>query len=219
MEYFTLSYQLSEDSPVYKGLEKTVVSHKSSVESDGYNTYILNLENHSGTHIDAPRHFIDNGREIASYSVDELIFKHPMILDCPKGNDEFVEVEDLKNITEDVDCIFIRTGFGDFREDDPNRYLTKNPGIKPRTVKWIRENFRKVRCIGMDCISIAGYNHGKIGVEAHISAFDESLGVPLLLVEDLKLDEDLPELDQIMIIPWQIKGVDSAPCNVIGVLN
>jgi arylformamidase len=51
---------------------------------DNYNTYLLTLENHCGTHVDAPAHFLEGGRKISEYQPDELLFRNPIILDCLK---------------------------------------------------------------------------------------------------------------------------------------
>jgi kynurenine formamidase len=216
MGCLTLSYWLNNDSPVHNDLKKPFISSKSVMKDDGYNTYLITIENHSGTHIDAPRHFIETGRRIASYSPEELFFKNPIILECPKDDNEFIQISDLKDVDlEGVDCLFIRTGFGKYRETDPDRYLSQNPGISPKTVEWLRKNFQSIRCLGLDCVSISGYQHGIIGRETHLMAFEESMGKPLLLVEDLNLKPVVTDLKWIMIIPWQLDDVDSAPCTVI----
>jgi arylformamidase len=216
MRYFTLSYTLKPKSPVYKGLETPLILPKSQLESEGYNTYLLTIENHSGTHVDAPGHFIGDGRQIDDYSIEEMIYNHPLILDCPKNENELIKVEDLAGSDlEGVDCLFIRTGFGKYRETDPEKYLTQNPGIAPEAVHWIRVNFWRIRCLGMDCVSISGFHHGDLAREAHLMAFQESLGEPLILVEDLKLESAPTDLEQVIIVPWQVGGIDSAPCTVI----
>ncbi|MGZ7048139.1 MAG: cyclase family protein, partial [Methanobacterium sp.] len=55
--------------------------------------------------------------------------------------------------------------------------------------------------------------------KAHLNAFMEKkeLGEPLVLVEDMKLDniKNLDSVENIIVVPWQIKGIDSAPCTVL----
>ncbi len=43
------------------------------------------------------------------------------------------------------------------------------------------------------------------------------MGKPLVLVEDMKLNniKKLNSVKKIIIVPWQIKGIDSAPCTII----
>jgi kynurenine formamidase len=219
--YITLSYTLEETSPVHIGLKKPEIYHNSQIsKGKGYNSYIINVENHSGTHVDAPGHFIDGGKIISDYSPDELVFNNPLILDCPKKHQELIKVDELFDMNLDgKDCIIFRTGFGKYRKDDPETYLTLNPGIESDLVYWMRKNYPEIKCIGIDCVSISSFKNPEDGKKAHLNAFmeNEELGEPLVLVEDMKLDniENNDSIKSIIVVPWQIKGIDSAPCTVL----
>lgn len=219
MGYITLSYTLEEDSPVHIGLKNLELVHNNQIGANGYNTYLINVENHSGTHVDAPGHFLEEGRIISDYQPNELIFNNPIIVDIPKGPNELIKIWDVSKIDfNDADCILFRTGFEKFHDGDAEKYLTQNPGISLEVVYFIRKNLRNVKCIGIDCISMSSYQNPESGKEAHVNAFKKSkdFGEPLLLIEDMKLssvkDEDL---ESIILVPWQIKGIDSAPCTVL----
>ena len=219
-----LSYFIDNNSPYYIGTVKPEIKPNNQIESgDDYNTYILMVENHCGTHVDAPRHFVSSGREISDYDINDLIFK-PLVVDVNKGPWELVTVEDLSDIVLDgFDCILFKTGFEKYREGDRNMYLTQNPGVSHETVQWLRENHRNIRCIGIDCISMSRYDDGEVAKRTHVTAFmdDERYGEPLLFIEDMKLAElsNKTCIESMMVVPWQIKGVDSAPCSVIGIID
>jgi len=220
MRFVKLSHDLDVNSPVHVALRIPEITQNKYVSlGDGYNSFILTFENHSGTHVDAPGHFLEEGKVISDYSLDELIFKNPSILDIPKNMNELIGLQDV--IGEDfngVDCVIFRTGFEKFHDLDTKKYLLENPGISPDVIYWIRKKFPEVRCVGMDCISISSYKYPDLGEKAHINAFkiSEELGEPLLLIEDMKLSDIENELlNEVMVIPWQIKGIDSAPCTVI----
>lgn len=221
MQYITLSYMLEENSPVHIGLKDPDIHPNSQIsEGGGYNSYIINVENHSGTHVDAPGHFLDGGKIISEYNSDDFVFKDPLVLDVPKKQNELIELEDISKVDlEGKDCIFFRTGFGKHRESDHKTYLTFNPGIDPDLVYWIRKNYPEIRCLGIDCVSMGGYQKPEEAKKAHLNAFmkTEELGEPLILVEDmnLKIIENLDIIEMAFVIPWQIKGIDSAPCTVL----
>jgi kynurenine formamidase len=220
MEYITLSHMLEETSPVHIGLKKPEIYPNSQIsKGKGYNSYIINVENHSGTHVDAPNHFVDGTKIISDYSLDELVFNNPLILDCPKKQEELIKLDEIfEGDLKGKDCIIFRTGFGKYRKDDPETYLTLNPGIGSELVYYIRKSYPEIRCIGIDCVSISSFQNREDGKKAHLNAFmkNEELGEPLILVEDMKLDNiENEDLESIMVVPWQIKGIDSAPCTVI----
>lgn len=220
MQHITLSHVLEENSPVHMALKEPEFIQNSQISSgDGYNSFIINVENHSGTHVDAPCHFLERGKTISEYLQDELFFKNPLILDIIKGPDEIIEPQDLHEIDIDgFDCLFIRTGFEVYRDNHPEKYKTQNPSISPEAVQWLRENFPGIRCLGIDTVSFSSYNNPEPGRKAHVNAFreGENLGEPLLLIEDMKLGSIKTEdLEWVMVVPWQISGIDSAPCTVI----
>lgn len=223
MEYMLLSYTINEDAPLYGSTPSIQITpHTRLANGDSSNTSILSIHNHSGTHVDAPKHFIDDGRSIFDYSPDELIFKHPVVVDCPKDTASLIVPDDLQHaswLLQKGDCLLLRTGFEKFRDDEI--YRTHNPGIAPETILWIRKEYPNIRCIGIDSISISSFQHRETGREAHKAAFIEmdELGKPLLLIEDMKLDMGTNVIiETIIVLPWQVDGVDSVPCSVLAMI-
>lgn len=223
MKYQTISYPLAHQSPVHKGLlTPSIKPHSQIKDGKDYNSYLIHVENHSGTHVDAPAHFLPVGKKIGDYLPEELIFSHPLVLECPKTDNELITRDDLSTVTlTNVDCLFFLTGFTKYRKRDTQRYLTQNPGVSPEVVSFLRENFPSIRCLGTDTISISCYQREDLGIQAHRKAFLKGPGEPLLLVEDLKLEDlgDLDRVEEVLVIPWQIEGVDSAPCTVLARLR
>lgn len=221
MQYVNLSHALEETSPVHIGLKNLEITPNSQIsKGGGYNSYIISVENHCGTHIDAPGHFLDEGKIISDYSQEELIFNNPLILNLPKNQEEVIKLEEISKLNlENKDCLIFRTGFERYRKKDHDTYLRLNPGIEPDLIYWIRKNYPKIRCIGIDGVSISSFSKPEQGKEAHLNAFrkNKELGEPLVLVEDMKLAEikNLESVETIIVVPWNIKIIDSAPCTVI----
>lgn len=225
--YLRLSYNLTEDTPVHPDLTKIKITPKTQInEGADYNTSVITVENHSGTHVDAPAHFLKNGRPIFTYDPNELIFHKPIVFECPKKPDEIINPEDLAPLLGnfeghdlDFDCVLIRTGFGKYREKDPEMYLTKNPGVAPETAHYLRLKLPKLRCLAIDTVSMSRYGRMQEMIDLHQTAFrtQEDMDKPLLFVEDLNLRaiEHGMILDELMVIPWQVEGIDSAPCTVL----
>jgi arylformamidase len=224
MKTVILSYPIENNSPHYIGTTEPSLEPLTQIKNgDDYNTYKITVGNHSGTHIDAPKHFVDTGRSISDYSPEELSFKNPIVLDCPKNPYELIEIKDISDADLDkCECLLFKTGFGKFRETDLQKYLTKSPGIAVETVDWIREGHPQIRCLGIDTISMSRYQDAENAKQTHITGFKTSpnYGEPLLFIEDMNLDMDEElTIKEVMVVPWQIKGVDSTPCTVIGFVN
>ncbi|WP_319508437.1 cyclase family protein [uncultured Methanolobus sp.] len=223
MKYLLLSHAINEDTPLYGDTPgPLIVPHSRISNGASSNTSIISIHNHTGTHIDAPKHFIDRGRSIFEYSFEELIFKNTVILDCTIGEAELLMPENLMQssfIPKDVECLLLRTGFEQYRNE--NIYVTHNPGISPETILWLRAHFPRIRCIGVDTISISSFQKREIGRQAHKNAFMEQkgLGAPLLIIEDMKLSEVTRSIKCLVVLPLQLEEIDSAPCNVLAIFE
>jgi len=230
-KYIRISYTLTSNTPLHPDLQEFRINPKNQIlRGDVYNTSIMEVENHSGTHVDAPAHFLNDGRIISDYDPNELVFSYPLILDCPKNPDELINEQDVscllsknENLIENVDCLILRTGFWTHHDDNAEIYATKNPGISPDTIICLRRKLPKLSCLGIDTISMSRYGRKEEAIKVHQNAFKKSssLGKPLVLVEDLdlRLVGGKSELEEVMVIPWQVGKIDSAPCTVLAKLN
>jgi len=222
--YIKLSYDIGINTPLYPDTPPvSIKSTKSIGKGDSCNTSVISFSNHTGTHIDMPKHFIDSGRTVCDYSMEELIFKRPHVVDCPKGAGEIIEIKDLTDsvVLVETDFLLIRTGFSRFRNADACVYSNENPCLSPHTAEWIRNNFPDVRAIGVDCISISSHAHRDLGKETHrmLLRTDGFKGRSVLIVEDLYIPFEINKLDELIVAPLFIESIDSAPCTVIGVVT
>lgn len=75
-EWIDLTQTLAEDSPTLPPLHpKPEFEDYATLEDDDYNSTLLHLETHCGTHMDAPTHFLsrDEYRTIDEVGVDEMV--------------------------------------------------------------------------------------------------------------------------------------------------
>lgn len=214
--FLNLSYILDSDTPLYGNTPKPEISNiKSMDKGDSSNLYEIKVCNHSGTHVDAPLHFVKDGRPLSDYSLDELIFQKPLLVDIPKKAGEWIEKEDIEKLElSGVNCLLLKTGFGKYRNEEI--YQKNNPGISPEAILFLREKYQNIRCLGIDSISVSGFQNRPRGREAHKVAFEkrEKLGKPLLLIEDMNLSL-VVDVKKLLVVPWLIRGIDSAPCTVL----
>ncbi len=216
MSYIQLSYTIDEHTPLYGSTPPPVIRrHRSIPDGASSNTFMITMHNHIGTHIDAPGHFIEGGRTISDYDLKDLIFHKPVIIACSAGVDERIHLREAASGIEGIDCILVNTGFAERRHEDI--YRTHNPWFASEDIEWLRKNHSSVRCIGVDTISISGFQHREEGREAHRAAFRDMIGCePLLLIEDMNLAHiSHMIIRKLFVLPLMIKGIDSAPCNVI----
>lgn len=210
-----LSHHLSTSTPGFAGGDSLKIIAVKEISSGGSsNNYDIVMPCHLGTHVDAPKHFNDSGRPIASYSINDLVFNRPALIEVPKGSNELIIRSDLEQFEELIsrtDLLLLRTGFQKFRDADPRVYSSENPGVSAEAAKYLI-NFSGLRAIGFDFISLSSVSHREEGRMAHrvlLTARD------FFIIEDMDLAFCHPSMQRIIVAPLFIEGVDSAPCSVL----
>ena len=210
-----LSHYLSEKTPLYgngKGIH--FVPDKEIERGDSCNTTNLSFPNHSGTHIDFPYHFNPHGKTLTDYSADFWAFDHVEIVDFSDNvaDCQLIGPEMFSNIeNEKTDLLLIKTGYGIYRGSD--HYTLTPPGLSSGLAVYLRKHLPKLRCLGVDLISISSYSNREEGRKAHHAFLNPDDGKPILLIEDMKLDTNGP-FDKVIVAPLLIEHADGVPCTV-----
>ena len=220
-EFRYLSHVLDRVVPAYgcMAAELTLRQTRSVTAGDSCNTYWLGLENHLGTHVDAPAHFYDDGMSIAEYRPETWVFNCPCVVALPAEENELIGIAGLAgHIPAGADMVLIQTGFQRLRGS--REYSCCNPGLKPEVGSWLRREHPHVRAVGFDFVSLSSFQNRDLGHEAHRAFLDpHGVGTPTLIIEDMDLSCRLDGLQSVLVVPLRVAGMDSAPCTVIGVFD
>jgi kynurenine formamidase len=68
-----MTHELSEDFPTFGGAPGIAYDKQFDFAANGYNLYRLTIDEHTGTHIDAPLHFSPDGTSVAEIPVTNLV--------------------------------------------------------------------------------------------------------------------------------------------------
>ena len=68
-----MTHELTEDFPTFFGQQQFFMDKKFDFAKDGFNLYELRVNEHTGTHMDAPLHFSADGRSVAEIPVADLV--------------------------------------------------------------------------------------------------------------------------------------------------
>jgi arylformamidase len=211
-----LSYFLDSETPLYGGSKGIEIKPDRSIRNgDTANTKKLVLGNHSGTHIDFPNHFFENGKLSHDYEASFWIFNAPFLVKVNAGENELISFNDnlLESIPVETDFLILKTGFGNIRNTEA--YWNYNPGLHPSLASALRLRCPDLRVIGMDFISVTSFQNREIGRTAHKEFLGSS---PILLVEDMDLSRLEESPRSLMCFPLMLNGADGAPVTVIAVL-
>ena len=210
-----LSYSLSNNTPLYgNGSGIQISPDKKIMNGDSCNTMNFSFPNHSGTHIDFPFHFNPDGKTIDDYPAKFWQFNQVELIDLSESvNDNQIIVPDIFPEPEncETELLLIKTGYGAFRKTD--RYTITPPGLSADLATYFREQYPKLRCVGMDLISVSSYSNREEGRKAHHAFLNPKIGEPILLVEDMKLDV-FELISKVIVAPLRIEKADGVPVTV-----
>ena len=72
MKIIDLTHTLEEEMPVFPGTEKPKLENACTLNKDGFREKLLTMYSHTGTHMDAPAHMLENGLCLDELDVDHF---------------------------------------------------------------------------------------------------------------------------------------------------
>jgi arylformamidase len=224
--YKLLSYSLAADAPTFLNNPSIIIESYTSIsKGDVCNQYLIKLLNHTGSHLDAPNHFVDPGLQIVEVPLENFFYRKPCLIDLPKIEDELITAADLKPYAGQIsraELLLVRTGFGKYRRANPEKYGKSNPGFAESAAVYLLEVAPDLKAIGMDLPSACSAAHSDTGIKFHqiILGGNDRAGRDrfIMVLEDLNL-AGINQLEEVWAVPLFIEGVDSAPCTVIARIN
>jgi arylformamidase len=201
-----LSHLITQNTPSYGNRDHVLIRSNSSVkhgETANTSTWIFS-NNHIGTHIDSPYHFCETGKKTYEIPVDEYIFNRIQLIDIPCSAAKLITISDIEScgaqISKDIEMLFIRTGFENFREED--RYWNDNPGLASELAAYFRKNYPQLRCIGFDFMSITSWKFRAEGRKSHNEFLCPEHGErAILAIEDMSLNRIEGEINWVVVAP------------------
>ncbi len=209
-EIIDLSVSLENGMPIYPGDPTPDFKATRTLEEHGVLVTQMRLGTHTGSHMDAPLHFIEGGESIDELDLEKLVTE-AIVLDLSyKEMGSAITVEDLEKFSEAIkegEGILFYTGTSKLWGDE--RILRNFTYIDPFAAEWLVE--KKVSIVGIDCLSVEKYKAD--APETHKTLL--SAGIPLIETLSSNLEKITGERVLLIALPLKIKGRDAAPARVI----
>jgi len=208
-----LSYPLSADVPVFPGTPPLEVRTFQKIDVDGSRSSTVELNTHTGSHIDLPAHFHKEGGDASS--LPRLIELAPArCIDVPADGDVPLRLDDLPDDLDDVEALLLRTGYHRLRDGERDRYRDEHPWIHPQAAGRLLE-LPRLKAVSMDLLSAASPNYPVEGGETHRLLLRPER--PVMILEDLDLSDDALSKKEwtLYIVPLFTADVESTPVTVL----
>ena len=183
------------------------------LQEDGWNATTLELYSHAGTHMDAPRHFLPDGKTLDQQDLSVLVGSALVVDLSPAAPRELISVKHLSGVADLVvpgSRLLLRTDW--HRRYGTPAYRDELPRISLELAQWLVE--REVALLGVEPPSVADVNNMQELTEVHQTLFRGGV----VIVEGLaQLDQIKTAEVQFIALPLKIHGGDGCPVRAIAI--
>lgn len=207
MTIYDISLTISPELPVWPGDPAVALTQVSFIDQ-GANANVshISLGVHTGTHVDAPHHFLNDNRTVESLVLEVLtgpcyVFQFPDDVDTITA-----EVLARTAWPSGVTRVLFGTRNSKIWARGENTFQTDFVAVSEDGAHWLVE--RGVRLVGVDYLSVAPYKQSR---PTHVAL----LGAGVIAVEGLDLSRVPRGFYDLYCLPLKIAGSDGAPARAI----
>ncbi len=206
-----LSLEIFDKASTFDADPKTEITQFHTIESMGYNIKKLSMSSHLGTHMDAPYHFLAEGKTIDQIDLSKFIGKARIVDFSSKKAGSFIDVEDLiphrEKFTKDA-RIILRTDWS--LEYGKDHFFSHFPQITINAAKWIAD--KEIGLLGLETPSLNSTDY--IPVHQHL------LKKQIVIIEALNNVKEIPKEEfKLIALPLRIKHGDGSPVRAVGIVE
>lgn len=202
---YDISVPLAAGGLVYPGNPEIRISYQQAIAAGkGANVSEIQFGSHTGTHVDAVRHFFDDGQPIDEIPLDKLI--GPALLLEFADDVKAVTAKDLQaHPLNGHTRILLKTRNSTFI--NRREFVMDYTYLAPEGAEYLVS--QGVQLVGIDYLSIEQFHSG------HHRTHKTLLGAGVVIVEGLALIEPQPGTYDFICLPLRLIGIDGAPARAI----
>ena len=212
MKWFDVTVETSETLPVWPGDPRVSIERIQKLEvGANANVSKISMSLHTGTHVDAPYHFLQNGPRLAEIPLDRFFGAVTVIEmqeDIDTINAEVLERIDRSLFTERI--LFKTRNSAYWSEPVVSHFHSEFVGIDITGAQFLVD--RGVRLVGIDYLSIAPFRQSKPTHEVLLTA-------GIVIVEGLNLSAVAQGSYQLYCLPLKLGNAEGSPARVILIEN
>jgi arylformamidase len=206
MTIYDVSLPISESLVVWPGDPSIRITQPSHLDrGDEATVSRLEMGAHTGTHVDAPAHFVQGGMGVDRLDLN-LLVGPAVVVHALEADVLSAEVLEGLAIPPGTERVLFRTRNSQRWAHGEREFWTNYVGITDEGARWLIA--RGVRLVGVDYLSVAPYDE-------LVPPHQTLLGAGVVIVEGLDLREVGPGVYQFACLPLRVVGGDGAPARAI----
>jgi kynurenine formamidase len=216
MKIIDMSQPLFHNCPAWPTYEMTRFNYETVVGNDGFTSERMDMNSHTGTHLDAPFHFFPGLETIDQMPIDKFIGKAHILnfkgIPPASGIGKEQLAPYLDAIQPD-DIVLLYTGW-DVKRNVSNEYYHDWPYLTGEGAEALLA--RKVKGVGIDGLSMGGWYEG-CGRPCH----EALLSNGVWLLEEVRFPEELLKYKtcQLYAVPLLLKGFGGSPTRAFAIVD
>lgn len=206
MRIYDITLTISNRLPVWPGDPPVQVSRVLDLaRGDAVTLTHLDMGAHTGTHVDAPAHFISGGATVETLPLDVLIGP-ARVVHVPDVDVITAEVVATADIPLQTTRVLFRTRNSNLWAQGETEFRTDFVALSEDAARWLVAH--GIRLVGVDYLSVAGFENPRPVHEILLRA-----GV--IVVEGLDLSAIPAGEYDLVCLPLKIAGAEGAPARVV----
>jgi arylformamidase len=209
MQIYDVSIPLSSGTPTYPGDPGIEITSWTKLDNgDAANVSLISFGLHTGTHVDAPSHFIAGGGKVDSLPIDSLLGA-AQVVEVPTQLEaidrKFVE----SNCTSGATRILFKTRNSSFWANPERGFREDFVYIEPDAAEWLVQ--AGIKLVGIDYLSVERFK--SVVFATHLAFLSHGV----VILEGLDLREVPAGNYELICLPLKIAGGtgDGAPARVV----
>ena len=207
MKIYDITIPISNGVPIYAGDPKADVEAVTQISKGAHaNVSKMCFGVHTGTHVDAPNHFIDGRRRVDQLDLDKLIGKCRVIAIDERAHAVLPEhLGDLEGVTR----VLFKTRNSAFWNEPEKGFRTDFTYISPEAASALVE--KNIKLAGIDYLSVERF--GSEDFATHITLLESEV----VIIEGVDLRAVEPGDYELICLPLKYigGGGDGAPARTI----
>jgi arylformamidase len=207
MKIYDVTLPISPEMPVWPGDPAVVLQQVSSIDAGAHsNVSRLACGVHTGTHVDAPHHFLNDHRTVEALSLDVLAGPAAVVQVPEEVDAVSAEVLERAAIPSGTVRLLLKTRNSRLWQRQEKEFFTAFVGILADGAEWLVQH--EIKLVGVDYLSVAPY---KQSGPTHRTLLEAGI----IIVEGLNLNAILPGIYTLYCLPLKLVGSDGAPARTI----
>lgn len=207
MKIHDISLMISPAMPVWPGDPALVLERIESMDAGAHvNVSQLECSVHTGTHVDAPHHFLNNGQTVENLPL-EILCGPACVIEIPHSVDLLTaSVLSSAALPAGATRLLLKTRNSEFWQRGENNFQENFVAIAPDGAEWLVSH--GVKLVGVDYLSVAPFKNSDA---THNILLKEGI----VIVEGLDLGAIKTGTYDLYCLPLKLLGSDGAPARVI----